>query len=217
MIEYIVAENPDTRIIRKAARILEEGGLIVSPTDTSWSVLCSIASRDGVAALKKLLAFSRKNDTSGQARPPTVICSSLSEISALCELGTVAFRLIKRLTPGPYVFVLPSSIKAQKDFDLRRAELGVRIPNHRVPQELVTTLGLPVLSVTAKKTMLDPEMEADFPEELLFSAGWEMEDIPGVDAILDPGEENERHLATVLDLRSGEVEVLRMGAGAYSA
>jgi hypothetical protein len=66
--------------------------------------------------------------------------------------------------------------------------------------------------------MLDPDSPApDYPEEALFSGGWELEDLPGVDLILDPGEENERRLGTVLDIRSGEVEVLRPGAGPYPA
>lgn len=209
MIEFIVAGNPDTRVIRRAAAILEGGGLVVSPTDTSWSVLCSIASADGLRRLKKLLE-------PGRDRPPTVMCSSVKQASELCAIDTAAFRLIKRLVPGPYVFVLPSSNRAAKDFDLRRAELGVRIPDHAVPIALIDSLGHPLLSVTAKRGMLDPAFgEADFPEELLFNAGWELEDLPGVDLILDPGEENERKMATVLDLRGGDAVVLRMGAGAF--
>ncbi|MDX9959070.1 MAG: L-threonylcarbamoyladenylate synthase [Clostridia bacterium] len=209
MIEYVVAENPDSRIIARAASILEGGGLVVSPTDTSWSVLCSIASKEGLARLKKLLGTNRD-------RPPTAMCLSISQASELCEVDGAAFRLMKRLTPGPYVFVLPSTNKTARHFDLRRAELGLRIPNHRVPLAIMEALGQPLLSVTAKLTMMDPDhAEPDFPEELLFSGGWELEDLPGVDLILDPGEDNERRLATVLDLRSGDVVVLREGAGPY--
>ena len=209
MIEYIVAGNPDTRVVRRAVAILEGGGLVVSPTDTSWSVLCSIASREGVTRLKKLLK-------TGRDRPPTVMCASLQQVSELCEVDTAAFRVMKRLVPGPYVFVLPSSNRTAREFDLRRAELGVRVPAHRVPLSIIEALGRPLLSVTAKRTMIDPDRaEPDFPEELLFNGGWELEDLPGVDLILDPGEDNERRLATVLDMRSGDVRVLRLGAGPY--
>lgn len=216
MITPVVAGNPDARIIRKAAAALSGGGLVVLPTDTSYSCVCSIASREGVARLKRLLALGHSRELAGRDRPPTVMCASLAQASELCEIGTSAFRLMKRLAPGPYVFVLPSSNRAAKDFDLRRAELGVRIPAHRVPLDLIESLGHPLLSVTAKRSMLDPDLdEPEFPEEHLFSAGWELEGLPGVDMILDPGEESERRLATVLDLRSGEVEVLRLGAGPY--
>lgn len=213
MLEYIVAGNPDSRVIRRAAALLEGGGLVVVPTDTSWSALCSIASREGVARLKKLLA-----SDSGRDRPPTAMCATLQQVSGLCEVDTAAFRLMKRLTPGPYVFVLPSSNRAAREFDLRRAELGVRLPAHRVPMAVIEALGMPVLSVTAKRTMLDPDWgPADFPEEILFAGGWELEELAGVDLILDPGEENERRLATVLDLRTGDATVLRLGAGPYPA
>ncbi len=208
MIEYVVAENPDSRVLKRAASILEGGGLVVLPTDTSWSVVCSIASKEGIARLKRL---GERRD-----RPPTVMCASLSSASELCDIDGAAFRLMKRLTPGPYVFILKSSVRVAKDFDLKRQEIGVRIPRHKVPLALMEELGRPLLSATAKKTMLEAEQEEpEFPEELLFSGGWELEDLPHVDLILDGGEDNERRLATVLDLRSGEAEVLRLGSGPF--
>lgn len=209
MLEYVVAGNPDTRIIRRAANILDAGGLVVVPTDTSWSILCSIASKVGVARLKRLVE-------PGRNRPLTVMCSSIAQAAELCEVSSAAFRVMKRLTPGPYIFILPSTNRAAKDFDLRRAELGVRIPDHRVPTDTIDALGRAVLSLTAKRSMIDPDMRSpEYPEEALFSTGWEMEDLPGIDMILDPGEENERRLGTVLDIRNGEVEVVRLGAGPY--
>jgi tRNA threonylcarbamoyl adenosine modification protein (Sua5/YciO/YrdC/YwlC family) len=209
MIEYVISQNIDDRVLRRAADLLRKGGVIAFPTDTSWSVGCSIASKDGIARLKRLVG----RETDG---PLTVICSALQQVSELCELTTVSFRTIKRLVPGPYVFILPSTNRAAKDFDLRRGELGVRIPENPVPCALVNALGLPLLSVTAKRTLLGMNpADADFPEELLFSAGWEIDGIPGLDMILDPGEEQERRISTVLDLRSGEIEVLRRGAGDY--
>lgn len=209
MLEYVVAENPDARIIRRAASILSGGGLVVVPTDTSWSVLCSIASKEGVARLKRLVK-------PGRDRPLTVMCSSIAQVAELCEVSTAAFRVMKRLCPGPYVFILNSTNKCARDFDMRRAELGVRIPRHRVPTDIIDALGCAVLSLTAKRSMIDPDLPSpEYPEEALFSGGWELEDLPGVDLILDPGEENERLLGTVLDIRSGEVEVTRLGAGPY--
>lgn len=209
MIEYIVADNIDDRILARAAALLGAGGLVAFPTDTSWSVACSIASKEGVVRLKRLAG----HDT---LKPLTVICSALDQAAALCDIGTQAFRVIKRLVPGPYVFVLPSTNKAAKDFDLRRGELGFRMPDSPVAPALVEALGRPLLSVTAKRSMLgfDPE-DAEFPEELLFSAGYELEGLPGVDMVLDPGEEQERRISTVLDLRSDEPQVLRAGAGVY--
>ena len=133
MIQYVISENIDDRVLRRAADLLRTGGLVAFPTDTSWSVGCSIASKDGIARLKKLVG--RQPDA-----PLTVICSVLQQVSELCELSTVSFRTIKRLVPGPYVFILPSTNRAAKDFDLRRGELGVRIPENPVPCALVDAL-----------------------------------------------------------------------------
>ncbi len=207
-IEYLVAENPDSRVLKRAAAMLEGGGLVALPTDTSWSIVCSIASKEGIARLRKL---GEKRD-----RPPTVMCAGLSQASELCGMDGAAHRLMKRLTPGPYVFVLKSSVRVAKDFGLKREEIGIRIPDHAVPLSLMAELGGPLLSATAKRNMLDPELgEPEFPEEFLFQGGWELEELKGVDLILDTSEDNERRLATVLDLRSGGVEVLRLGAGPY--
>jgi tRNA threonylcarbamoyl adenosine modification protein (Sua5/YciO/YrdC/YwlC family) len=209
LFEYVVAANPDARILRRAAFILRDGGLVVVPTDTSWSILCSIASKDGVSRLKKLVE-------AGRDRPLTVMCASIAQASELCDLSSAAFRVMKRLTPGPYVFILNSTNRVARDFDLRRAELGVRIPDHRVPVGIIEQLGCAALSLTAKRSMIDPDTPTpDFPEEALFSGAWELEDLSGVDLVLDPGEDNERRLGTVLDIRSGEVLVLRMGAGLF--
>lgn len=209
MIEHVVSVNIDDRILRRAADLLRKGGVIAFPTDTSWSLGCSIASKEGIVKLKRLVG--READG-----PLTVICSALQQVSELCELDTVSFRAIKRLVPGPYVFILPSTNRAAKDFDLRRSELGVRIPENPVPCALVDALGLPLLSVTAKRTLRGMDSgEAEFPEELLFSGGWEIDGIPGIDLVLDPGEEQERRVSTVLDMRGGGIEVIRRGAGDY--
>ncbi|HAP43261.1 MAG: hypothetical protein A2087_01800 [Spirochaetes bacterium GWD1_61_31] len=211
MTEYIVTANPDQRVLQRAARGLAEGWLVAIPTDTSWSIACSIHARGGIDRLKKLVR-------PGAVRPLTVLCASINQAAELCDIGDAAFRVMKRLVPGPYVFVLPSTNRCAKDFELKRAEIGLRIPRHAVVLGLVEALGSPLLSLTAKRSMLpDAEAEADaaFPEDQLFSAGWELEDIPGVDLVLDPGEENGRELSTVLDLRAGDVQVLRAGAGVY--
>jgi len=209
MIEYIVPENPDRRVLQRVARWLLEGSLVAVPTDTSWSLACAIQSKAGIERLKKFIK-------PGVVRPLTAICASITQAAALCDLSSSAYRLIKPLVPGPYVFVLPSTSRSAREFDLKRAEIGIRIPKHAVPLGLVEALGQPLLSLTAKRGMLlDYNEEPDFPEDELFSAGWELEEIPGLEIILDPGEENSRELATVLDLRSGAVEVLRAGAGPY--
>ena len=223
MILDIIPSNIDDRKINRAARMLEDGALLALPTDTSWSIVCSIKS---AAAIKMLRRLSGERDE----RHFTLLCSSISQFSEACFLDNTRFRLINRLSPGPYVFILKSQSGTSKVLDIRRNEVGVRIPNHPVPISLIKTLNHPLYSITAKRSMTrindgdddwkhvyeeTGEMFPPIPEDELFESGWELEAIDELDLILDSGEERERIFSTILDLTEEEVNVLRHGAGAW--
>ncbi|MDR2730456.1 MAG: L-threonylcarbamoyladenylate synthase [Treponema sp.] len=220
MTEYIIPSNIDDRILYKTARILESGGLAALPTDTSWSIVCSLHNLKGINKLRKL---SGERDE----RHFTLLCSSISQFGEICSVDNSRFRLINRLSPGPYVFILKTLPGTEKTLDIRRREAGVRIPDYSVPLRLIETLGHPLYSITAKKSMMeDSEREAEtsiaagtelppIPEDELFESGWELENINGIDLILDSGEERERVFSTILDLSDDEVCVIRQGAGVW--
>ncbi|MCL2230137.1 MAG: L-threonylcarbamoyladenylate synthase [Treponema sp.] len=220
MLEYIVPSNIDDRALGKASRMLEDGALIALPTDTSWSIVCSIKSS---SAIKKLRKLSGERDE----RHFTLLCSSISQFGEVCSVDNSRFRLIKSLSPGPYVFILKTLPGTEKFLDIRRKELGVRIPDYPVPIRLIETLNNPLYSITAKRSMIkngdleltddeDADTElAPIPEDQLFESGWELEDIEGLDLIFDGGEERERIFSTILDMSADEIKVLRKGAGAW--
>jgi len=222
MIEYIVPSNIDDRVLEKAARLLENGGLAALPTDTSWSLVCSIKSKEGIKKLRKL---SGERDE----RHFTLLCSSISQFVEVVKLDNSRFRLINRLCPGPYVFILKTLSHTEKFLDIRRHELGVRIPDYQIPIRLIETLKHPLYSITAKRSMAgdsdlitNTNLETDtelppIPEDELFESGWELEDIEGLDLILDSGEERERIFSTILDLCEDEIRVIRNGAGSWPA
>ena len=228
MIEYIVPNNIDDRILTRAAKLLSEGGTIALPTDTSWSIVCSMNSKEGI---KRLRAISKERDE----RLFTLLCSDISQFGEFCSLDNTRFRLIKRLAPGPYVFILKTLLGTEKVLGLRRREIGIRLPDYRVPPAVINALGCPLYGITAKRSMasdwIDEEgeeyededgeesepsaLDAFYREETLFDGGWELEDIRGVDLVLDPGEDRNRLFSTVLDVSSGDVQVLRQGAGPW--
>ena len=221
MIEYIVPSNINDRVLTRAAQMLENGALIALPTDTSWSIVCSIKSP---AAIRKLRHISGERDE----RHFTLLCSNISQFSEVCNLNNSRFRLINRLSPGPYVFILKTLSGTEKSLDIRRREVGVRIPDYPIPIRLIETLGSPLYSITAKRSMTG--MENDFvehehtdtelppiPEDELFECGWELENINSLDLILDNGEERERIFSTILDMCNDEVKLLRQGAGPWPA
>ena len=232
MIEYIVPTNIDDRILHKSARLLSEGGLLGIPSDTSWIVVCSLQSKEGI---KKLRQISGERDE----RHFTLLCSDISQFGEFCNIDNTRFRLLKRLSPGPYVFILKTLLGTEKALQLKRGEIGVRIPDHPVPVELIKTLGSPLYSVTAKRSMTDEALNEDYPvfaevihsesraseteelppipEEDLFEGGWELEAISGLDLILDTGEERPRIFSTILNVSGNEIAPLRVGAGAWPA
>jgi tRNA threonylcarbamoyl adenosine modification protein (Sua5/YciO/YrdC/YwlC family) len=221
MIEYVVPHNIDDRVLDRACRLLSEGGLLALPTDTSWSIACSLKSAGGI---KKLKAHSGERDE----RHFTLLCSDIAQFGELCRMGNSQFRLIKRLVPGPYVFVLKTLLGTEKSLGLRRKEIGVRIPAHQVPLALIRSLGVPLYSITAKRGML-PDFDSDsseahsvdefpeIPEEELFEGGWELEALEWIALILDSGVEQERLFSTVVDISGDEPQVLRAGVGAWPA
>jgi len=226
MIEYIVPGNIDDRILDKTAFLLKDGGTAAIPTDTSWSIVCSIKSKDGI---KRLRMLSKEREE----RHFTLLCSDISQFGEFCSLDNTRFRLIKRLTPGPYVFILKTLLGTEKTLNLKRREIGVRLPDYPVPLALIKSLGCPLYGITAKRTMsmngeddfeIMPEGQGAedrgplfYPEENLFEGGWELEDIQGLDIILDPGEDRNGIFSTVLDLSADDVIVLREGAGVWPA
>jgi tRNA threonylcarbamoyl adenosine modification protein (Sua5/YciO/YrdC/YwlC family) len=225
VIEYIVSTNIDDRVLDRSARLLAEGGLLGVPSDTSWIVVCSLRSKEG---LKKLRKISGERDE----RRFTLLCSDISQFGEFCSIDNTRFRLLKRLSPGPYVFILKTLLGTEKTLHLRRGELGVRIPDHPVPVELIKALGSPLYSITAKRSMAEdpdtapaPAAEKQgssepggvppIPEEDLFEGGWELEAIDGLDLILDTGEERPRIFSTILDVSGDEIVSLRIGAGPW--
>jgi tRNA threonylcarbamoyl adenosine modification protein (Sua5/YciO/YrdC/YwlC family) len=224
MIEYVTPGNIDNRVLARAAAVLSGGGLLALPSDTTWITACSFHSREGMRRLRRL---SGERDE----RHFTLLCSDISQFGEFCSLDNSRFRIIKRLAPGPYVFILKTLTGTGKALGLRRPELGVRIPNHPVPLAAIKAGGAPLYSITAKQSMRagetdefrghDPEEEETetelprIPEEDLFESAWELEGIETLDLILDGGDDLTRTFSTILDMTGDEIRVLRRGAGPW--
>ena len=191
MIEYVVPGNIDDRILARAVDILRNGGLVAHPTDTSWHISCSSSSRGGIDKLKKMKDGARNYLF-------TLFISDLSQIQELAEMETSQYKVIHRLSPGPYVFVLPARRRLEKLTGMKRKEVGIRIPSDPVSMALIQAAGEPL-----------------FSEENLFEMGWELEDLDGIDLILDSGEALDKTLTTVLDLTGTEFSILRQGIGPF--
>ena len=207
MIEYVYETNIDDRVLARANRLLNADGLIAYPTDSSWAIGGSINSREAIEKLRRLKG-GLKNYTI------SIICSNISQMSELSNIATPHFKLIKQLTPGPYVFILSARNHIEKKINMKRAEIGLRLPDSPIPRALVEAHGSPIYSVTACREMSNKEWwDYEFAEEHLFENGWEIEDIEGVEMVIDTGDSQAKKLSTVLRMTGEEVEVIREGIG----
>ncbi len=196
-LEVLDPVYPQPRKITRIASILAQGGLVVYPTDTNYGIGCDLLNRKAIDRLYRLKKRDRK-------RPMTFLCSDLSQAGRYAQVGHLAHRIIKRLTPGPYTFVLQATKEVPKVVTTKQKTVGVRIPDSPVAIALVEALGRPLLNTTA--TDSEGELLGD-PRDIKEIHGH------GVDLIIDVGL-NLFDLSTVVDLTGEAPEVLREGKGA---
>ncbi|HWP19289.1 MAG TPA: L-threonylcarbamoyladenylate synthase [Burkholderiaceae bacterium] len=135
-------DNPQQRLLKQAAQILGAGGLVAIPTDSSYALVCHLDDKDAVDALRRVRQVDEKHHL-------TLLCRDLSELSSYAKVDNRRYRLLKNATPGPYTFIL----EATKEVPRRvshpsRRTIGLRVPDHRVTQELLAIHGEPLLATT---------------------------------------------------------------------
>jgi tRNA threonylcarbamoyl adenosine modification protein (Sua5/YciO/YrdC/YwlC family) len=196
-IQKIDLEHPHKRLLQHAARILENGGLIVYPTDTIYGLGADLFNKGAMERIFKLKKTSRQKLLS-------FICPDLASVADWAYVPTSAFRVLRRVTPGPYTFVLRAGKQVPKILLQKRPTVGVRIPDSAVALGLVRELGRPLLSTSV------PQGDEDFFTDPQVIAETFRHDI---DLILDAGIlANEP--STIIDLSGPAPVLLRVGAGA---
>ncbi len=198
MILKIHPTHPEPRVIAKAAEAMQNGGVVIYPTDTVYGLGCSVEDK---AAIEKIYLIKRQRDD----KPFSFVCSDLTHISSYARVSNLAFKTMKRLIPGPYTFILPAQRMKTlpKILVSKRKTVGIRVPASPVTLALVKQLGHPILSTSVttpgNQILTDPD---DIIE--LFKNR--------VELILDGGILTENP-STVIDLTADEPVVVRQGAG----
>jgi len=135
-------DNPQVRLIRQAAEIIREGGVVIYPTDSSYAIGCHIGDKHAMDRIRQIRRLSSDHNF-------TLVGRSLSELSAYTKLDNQAHRMIKNLTPGPYTFILTATkLVPKRLMHAKRKTIGVRIPDNRVALDLLDELNEPLLSST---------------------------------------------------------------------
>lgn len=144
MAQYFVinADNPQTRLIKHTVEILQSGGVIAYPTDSSYALGCMLGNRAAQDRIRQIRQVSDKQLF-------TLICRNLSELANYAKVDNTQFRLLKANTPGAYSFILNATREVPRRLQHpKRSAVGIRVPDHNVVQALLDELGEPMLSMT---------------------------------------------------------------------
>lgn len=193
------SKKPNSRHLEEAADVLHNGGMIIFPTDTVYALGCLSTQSQSLSRLAKIKGVKLEQ------APLSFIFEDIRALSTfILPMNSQVFKLIKRLLPGPYTFVMQAAHKLPKPFQKRR-NIGVRISNHAVLKALLPLLNAPIVCTSIH----DPDEILDYttdPETLL--ERWDDQ----IDLMLSDGYGNNIP-STVIDLTTNPFKVLREGAG----
>lgn len=202
MLLHIHPDNPDARQILLAVEILRQGGVIIYPTDTVYGLGCDISKAKAVERIARLkgLRLEKANFS--------FICHDLSHLSAYTRhINNPTFKLMKRYLPGPFTFILSANNKVPKIFKNKKKTIGIRIPNHNIPLQIVKELGNPILTTSIHDVDLLIDYTTD-PELIHENMGNQVE------LVIDGGYGNNVP-STIVDCTQETPKVLRQGIGAF--
>ncbi|UII79402.1 L-threonylcarbamoyladenylate synthase [Flagellimonas sp. CMM7] len=192
-------ENPNPKLVEKIGNVLRKGGLIIYPTDTVYGLGCDITNSRALAKIARIKGIKLEKANW------SFICPDLSKLSDFVrQIDSVTFKILKRALPGPYTFILPGNNNLPKDFKKKKT-VGIRVPDNEIVKALVTELGNPIVSTSIYDE--DDILEYTTDPELIFEK-WENL----VDIVIDGGYGG-NIASTVIDLSTGEPEVIREGKG----
>jgi tRNA threonylcarbamoyl adenosine modification protein (Sua5/YciO/YrdC/YwlC family) len=199
MILTINPKNPQLRLVRKVIETLQQGGVIGYPTDTIYGVGCDLFNQEAIRKVHRLKKVEEK-------KPLSFICADLKDISRYAHVSNYAYKMMKRLLPGPYTFVLTATKLVPKIAMTKQNTVGIRIPDNKICLSLVKELGNPIISTSVYR-----------PDESLYNDPVEIEERFGkqIDLVIDGGVIVAEH-SSIIDLTDEFPRVIRKGKGDVS-
>ncbi|MEW6431767.1 MAG: L-threonylcarbamoyladenylate synthase [Myxococcota bacterium] len=188
--------HPQPRVVERAAKVLEDGGLIAYPTDTYYGIGCDLFSKKAIDRLYGLKGRDRK-------KPLAFLCPDLSDVAKYAKVSNFAYRFMKQLTPGPFTFVLEATRLVPEMMQSKQRQVGIRVPQAPLMLAIAAKLGRPIVTTSA----------TDQDGEVLTDARSIKEELgTRLDLILDGGIQPSEP-STVVSLIGDQIEVLRQGKG----
>ena len=195
----IYDDKPNEAAIAKVVKVLQDGGLVIYPTDTVYGLGCDITNTKALERIAKIKGVKLEKANF------SFICYDLSNLSDYVkQIDTATFKILKRALPGPYTFILPGNSNLPKEFK-KKTTVGIRIPNNSIALEIVRQLGNPIVSTSIRDE--DEVIEYTTDPELIFEKWQNL-----VDVVIDGGY-GDNVGSTIIDLSGNEPVVVREGKG----
>lgn len=200
MLIRIYKENPNHKHIRQIADLLDNGGIIIYPTDTVYAMGCDIMATKSIEKIARFKGFNPKNPEL------SLIFHDMSQLSEYTIIrDNTIFKLLKRNLPGPFTFIVQANNQIPKLFKNKKKVVGIRIPDNNIVLELVKELGRPIVTTSIH----DPDeiIEYTTDPELIHEKYQNF-----TDAVIDGGY-GRNEASTIIDCTGEEIEVVRQGLG----
>ncbi|MEB3291028.1 MAG: L-threonylcarbamoyladenylate synthase [Leptolyngbya sp.] len=200
-------ETPQSRKVATIVEALSQGAIALYPTDTVYAIGCDLNHRGSVQRVRQIKQLA--ND-----KPLTFLCSSLSNITDYALVNDSAYRIIRRLIPGPFTFLLPATKQVPRlVMDPKRRTTGIRVPNSPICLALIEALGHPIISTSALSVVPHPTTQPRLIDKVeVFDALDKL-----VDIIIDDDEPMTYEVSTIIDMIDENPTILRKGLGWESA
>ena len=202
MITRIYTDNPNQREVRRVADLLQQGGIVVLPTDTLYAFACSMEFKRSVETIAQLKGFSLKK------AKYSMLCSSLSMVSEYVRpMDKDLFGLLKGCLPGPYTFIMDANNNVPRNYLNPNKTIGVRVPANSILQAVVEAVGCPLIGTSVRR--VDQETEAEYltdPELIDERLG------DDVDIVINGGAGGFEY-STVVYCVDGDQDIIRQGKG----
>lgn len=200
MLIKLYSDHTNPKDLKKVTECIKDGGVVIYPTDTVYAMGCDIESREGIERVARI-----KNVKADKA-DFSFVFYDLSHISEYTrQFDTSTFKILKRNLPGPFTFILAANNSIPKLFRNKKRTLGIRIPDHDICRKIVGKLSRPIISTSIHDD--DEVIEYTTDPELIYEKYKDQ-----VDIVVDAGYGN-NEASTIVDLTSGEAEILREGIG----
>lgn len=195
-------ETPHKKKIFELTDLLIRGSVLVLPTDSQYALVCDYQNKKGIDRIRKIRQLGKKDHL-------TVMCHSLEHVSTFATLSDDNFKLIKRLIPGPYTFVLPATREVPRLLTHpKKRTVGIRVPNSPICLDLISELGRPILAITAKLPGVEHAQPANGDREMFLSR---FDNV--VDMVVDDQQPLPADPTTIIDLTGDAPLLLREGLG----